>query len=88
VKFSGERRRSPTAFTARAGRRLLALRVKSKEGDRVAKRAPFEDTEVEIRQIFGLKTSAQSSYELRKQEENQRARIAARPGNICTGRPR
>jgi hypothetical protein len=43
------------------------------------KRAPFEDTEVEIRQIFELEDfGAELTPELRKQEERLRAQVATK----------
>jgi hypothetical protein len=43
------------------------------------KRAPFEDTEVEIRQVFEAEDfGAEFTPELREQEERLRAQVAAR----------
>ena len=43
------------------------------------KRAPFEGTEVEIRQVFEMEDfGAEYTPELREQEERQRAQMAAR----------
>jgi hypothetical protein len=45
------------------------------------KRAPFQDTEVEIRQIFELEDfGAELTPELREQEQRQRAKIASQEG--------
>jgi hypothetical protein len=44
------------------------------------KRAPFEDTEVEIRQVFEAEDfGAEFTPELREQEERLRAKIAKKP---------
>ncbi|MDX6445460.1 MAG: hypothetical protein QOH71_2534 [Blastocatellia bacterium] len=54
--------------------------VKSKdEAIEWLKRAPFEDTEVEIRQVFEAEDfGAEFTPELRKQEERLRAEVSAR----------
>jgi hypothetical protein len=54
--------------------------VKSKEeAIEWLKRAPFDETEVEIRQVFEADDfGAEYTPELRKQEERQRAQIAAK----------
>jgi hypothetical protein len=55
--------------------------VKSKEeAIEWLKRAPFEDTEVEIRQVFEAEDfGAEFTPELREQEERLRAQIAKKP---------
>ena len=62
-----------------AGFWLWQLRSKE-EAIEWLKRAPFEDTEVEIRQVFEAEDfGAEFTPELREQEERLRAQIAKKP---------
>ena len=62
-----------------AGFWLWQLRSKE-EAIQWLKRAPFEDTEVEIRQVFEAEDfGAEFTPELREQEERLRAQIAKKP---------
>jgi hypothetical protein len=83
VKFSGGQRIvTDGPFTE--AKELIAgfwlWEVKSKqEAIDWLKRAPFEDTEVEIRQVFEAEDfGAEFTPELREQEERLRAQVAAR----------
>jgi hypothetical protein len=83
VKFSGGQRIvTDGPFTE--AKELIAgfwlWEVKSKqEAIEWLKRAPFEDTEVEIRQVFEAEDfGAEFTPELREQEERLRAQVAAR----------
>lgn len=83
VKFSGGQRIvTDGPFTE--AKELIAgfwlWEVKSKaEAIEWLKRAPFEDTEVEIRQVFETEDfGAELTPELREQEERLRAQAAAR----------
>lgn len=83
VKFSGGKKTvtdGPFTETKELVAGFWLWQVKSKEeAIEWLKRAPFEDTEVEIRQIFEAEDfGAEFTPELRKQEESQRARIAAK----------
>lgn len=83
VKFSGGTRivtDGPFAETKELVAGYWLWQVKSKE-DAIEwlKRAPFEDTEVEIRQLFEAEDfGAEFTPELREQEERLRAEIAAK----------
>jgi hypothetical protein len=81
VKFSGGRQiviDGPFAETKELVAGFWLWRVKSKEeAIEWLKRAPFEDTEVEIRQVFEAEDFGEDfTPELRKQEERLRAEIA------------
>ena len=83
VKFSGGQRIvTDGPFTE--AKELVAgfwlWHVKSKEeAIEWLKRAPFEDTEVEIRQVFEAEDfGAEFTPELREQEERLRAQVAAK----------
>jgi hypothetical protein len=83
VKFSGGKKTvtdGPFTETKELVAGFWLWQVKSKEeAIEWLKRAPFEDTEVEIRQVFEAEDfGAEFTPELRKQEESQRARIAAK----------
>ena len=83
VKFSGGKKTvtdGPFTETKELVAGFWLWQVKSKEeAIEWLKRAPFEDTEVEIRQIFEAEDfGAEFTPELRKQEESQRNRIAAK----------
>jgi len=80
VRFSGGKRTvidGPFAETKELVAGFWLWQVKSKqEAIEWLKRAPFEDTEVEIRQVFESEDfGAEFTPELRAQEESQRARI-------------
>ena len=82
VKFSGGRRTvidGPFAETKELIAGFWIWQVKSKEeAIEWLKRAPFEETEVEIRQIFEAEDfGAEFTPELREQEDRLRAEIAA-----------
>jgi hypothetical protein len=81
VKFSGGRQiviDGPFAETKDLVAGFWLWQVKSKEeAIEWLKRAPFEDTEVEIRQVFEAEDfGAEFTPELREQEERLRAEIA------------
>ena len=83
VRFSGGKRTvidGPFAETKELVAGFWLWQVKSKEeAIEWLKRAPFEDTEVEIRQVFETEDfGAQMTPELREQEERLRARVGAR----------
>jgi hypothetical protein len=81
VRFSGGKRTvidGPFAETKELIAGFWLWQVKSKEeAIEWLKRAPFEETEVEIRQVFEAEDfGAEFTPELREQEERQRARMA------------
>jgi len=81
VRFSGGKKTvidGPFAETKELVAGFWLWQVKSKEeAIEWLKRAPFEDTEVEIRQVFEAEDfGAEFTPELREQEERQRQRIA------------
>jgi hypothetical protein len=81
VRFSGGKKTvidGPFAETKELVAGFWLWQVKSKEeAIEWLKRAPFEDTEVEIRQVFEAEDfGAEFTPELREQEERQRAKIA------------
>jgi len=81
VKFSKGKRTvidGPFSETKELVAGFWLWQVRSKqEAIEWLKRAPFEDTEVEIRQIFEAEDfGAEFTPELREQEERQRAQIA------------
>src|SRR5438270_7255859 len=81
VKFSGDKRTvvdGPFPETKELVAGFWLWQVKSKqEAIEWAKRAPFEDTEVEIRQVFETADFAPSdpSGEIRKKEEELRKKV-------------
>ena len=82
VKFSGGKRTvidGPFAETKELVAGFWIWQVKSKdEAVEWLKRAPFEDTEVEIRQIFEAEDfGAEFTPELREQEDRVRAQASA-----------
>jgi hypothetical protein len=82
VKFSGGKTTvidGPFAETKELAAGYWVWQVKSKEeAIEWLKRAPFEDTEVEIRQIFEAEDFGDEfTPELREQEERLRAQVAA-----------
>jgi hypothetical protein len=82
VKFSGGRQiviDGPFAETKELIAGYWMWQVKSKEeAIEWLKRAPFEDTEVEIRQVFEAEDFGDEfTPELREQEERLRAQVAA-----------
>jgi hypothetical protein len=83
VRFSGDQRTvidGPFAETKELVAGFWLWQVKSREeAIEWLKRAPFEDTEVEIRQVFETADFAavDPTGEIRKQEEGLRARIEA-----------
>ena len=83
VKFDG-RKRIVTDGPFTEAKELIAgfwlWQVKSKdEAIEWLKRAPFDQTEVEIRQVFEAEDfGAEFTPELRKQEERLRAQVAAK----------
>jgi hypothetical protein len=82
VKFSGGKQTvidGPFAETKELVAGFWLWRVKSKEeAIEWLKRAPFEDTEVEIRQVFEAEDfGAEFTPELREQEEQVRAQAEA-----------
>lgn len=84
VKFSGGKRTvidGPFAETKELIAGFWTWQVKSKnEAIEWLKRAPFDDTEVEIRQIFEAEDfGAEFTPELRKQEERVRAQVNKAP---------
>ena len=84
VKFSGGKRTvidGPFAESKELIAGFWIWQVKSKEeAIEWLKRAPFEDTEVEIRQVFEAEDfGAEFTPELREQEERLRAQIAKKP---------
>ena len=83
VRFSGTKRTvidGPFAETKELIAGFWLWEVKSKEeAIEWLKRAPFEGTEVEIRQVFEAEDfGAEFTPELREQEERLRAQVAAR----------
>jgi hypothetical protein len=84
VKFSGKKKTSVTDGPFAETKELVAgywiWQCKSlQEAINWLKRAPFDDTEVEIRQIFELEDfGAELTPELRKQEERLRAEVASK----------
>ena len=83
VKFSGGKRTvidGPFAETKELVAGFWLWQVKSKEeAIEWLKRAPFDQTEVEIRQVFEADDfGAEFTPELRKQEERLRAQVAAK----------
>ena len=81
VRFSGGKRTvidGPFAETKELVAGFWLWQVKSKEeAIEWLKRAPFEETEVEIRQVFEAEDfGAELTPELREQEERQRAQVA------------
>ena len=83
VKFSGGKATvtdGPFAETKELVAGYWMWQVKSKqEAIEWLKRAPFEDTEVEIRQVFEAEDFGDEfTPELREQEERVRARVAAK----------
>jgi hypothetical protein len=83
VRFSGGKKTvidGPFAETKELVAGFWLWQVKSKEeAIEWLKRAPFEDTEVEIRQVFEMEDfGANLTPELREQEERTRAQAAAR----------
>jgi hypothetical protein len=83
VRFSGGKRTvidGPFAETKELVAGFWLWQVKSKEeAIEWLKRAPFEDTEVEIRQVFEAEEfGAEFTPELREQEERIRAKMAAK----------
>jgi hypothetical protein len=81
VRFSGGKRTvidGPFAETKELVAGFWLWQVKSKEeAIEWLKRAPFEETEVEIRQVFEAEDfGAEYNPELRAQGERQRERIA------------
>ena len=81
VKFSGGKRTvidGPFAETKELVAGFWLWQVKSKEeAIEWLKRAPFEETEVEIRQVFEAEDfGAEFTPELREQEERQRVKMA------------
>src|SRR4030088_2360684 len=83
VRFSGPNRTvidGPFAETKELIAGFWMWKVKSKaEAIEWLKRAPFDNTEVEIRQVFEAEDfGAEFTPELRKQEERLRAQIAAK----------
>ena len=82
VRFSGGKRTvtdGPFAETKELVAGFWLWQVKSKgEAIEWLKRAPFEDTEVEIRQVFEAEDfGAEFTPELREQEERIREQVAA-----------
>ena len=80
IKFSGNKRTvtdGPFAETKELVAGFWLWQVKSREeAIEWLKRAPFEDTEVEIRQVFEAEDfGAEFTPELREQEERLRAKI-------------
>ena len=85
VKFSGGKTTvidGPFAETKELVAGYWMWQVKSKEeAIEWLKRAPFEDTEVEIRQVFEAEDfGAEFTPELREQEERLRKEIASKKG--------
>ena len=83
VKFSGGKRTvidGPFAETKELIAGFWIWQVKSKEeAIEWLKRAPFEDTEVEIRQVFEAEDfGAEFTPELREQEDRVRAKAGAK----------
>jgi hypothetical protein len=86
VKFSGGKTTvidGPFAETKELVAGYWMWRVKSQEeAIEWLKRAPFEDTEVEIRQVFEAEDFGDEfTPELREQEERLRAEVEARKSN-------
>jgi hypothetical protein len=85
VKFSGGKRTvtdGPFAETKELIAGFWLWQVKSKdEAIEWLKRAPFEETEVEIRQVMEAEDFGPAlTPELKEQEERQRAQMAAKAG--------
>ena len=83
VRFSGAKRTvidGPFAETKELVAGFWLWQVKSKEeAIEWLKRAPFEGTEVEIRQVFEMSDfGAEFTPELREQEERLRTQVAAK----------
>ena len=83
VRFAGGKKTvidGPFAETKELVAGFWLWQVKSKEeAIEWLKRAPFEDTEVEIRQVFEAEDFGDEfTPELREQEERQRAKMAAK----------
>jgi hypothetical protein len=83
IKFSGNKRRvidGPFAETKELVAGFWLWQVRSKEeAIEWAKRIPFEDGEVEIRQVFEAEDFGPAfTPELREQEERLRAQVAAK----------
>ena len=83
VKFSGKKRTvtdGPFSETKELIAGFWLWQVRSKdEAIEWLKRAPFEDTEVEIRQVFEAEDfGAEFTPELREQEERQRRQVATK----------
>jgi hypothetical protein len=83
VRFSGKDRKvidGPFAETKELVAGYWIWQVRSKdEAIEWLKRAPFQDEEIEVRQIFEAEDfGAEFTPELRKQEERLRAEVAAR----------
>src|SRR5436309_12910168 len=83
VRFSGAKRTvidGPFAETKELVAGFWLWQVKSKEeAIEWLKRAPFEDTEVEIRQVFETEDFGEAlTPELREQEERVRAKTASK----------
>lgn len=83
VRFSGDKRTvidGPFAETKELVAGFWVWQVKSKdEAIEWLKRAPFDQTEVEIRQIFEAEDfGAELTPELREREERLRAQVAAK----------
>jgi hypothetical protein len=83
VRFSGDKRivtDGPFAETKELIAGFWIWQVKSKEeAIEWVKRAPFEETEIEIRHVFEAEDfGPEFTPELREQEERQRAQIAAK----------
>ena len=86
VKFSGGKTTvidGPFAETKELVAGFWVWQCKSKEeAIEWLKRAPFEDTEVEIRQVFeAADFGDEFTPELREQEEKLRAQVAAKQGS-------
>jgi hypothetical protein len=85
IKFSGGKRTvtdGPFAETKELIAGFWLWQVKSKdEAIEWLKRAPFEETEVEIRQVMEAEDFGPAlTPELKEQEERQRAQMAAKAG--------
>ena len=83
VRFAGNKKTvidGPFAETKELIAGFWLLQVKSlEEAIEWVKRAPMQDTELEIRQVFEADDfGAEFTPELREQEERQRAQMAAR----------
>jgi hypothetical protein len=85
VKFSGNKKTvidGPFAETKELIAGFWLWQVRSKEeAIEWLKRAPFEDTEVEIRQVFEAEDfGPEFTPELREQEDRVRKQVAAKAG--------